>query len=113
MEGILSTWTTQATQWVQSFIMGFAESLPKIGNSLLDILLGLVVAFYFLMEKEKILDFCHNTSMLFCGKKNTNRLRRFFHEVDTVLMGYLGGQLTDAAIMAVRFSMVFVVVGFH
>ncbi len=90
--------------------MGITGYIPKIGSSLIDIVVGLTAAFYFLMEKERILGFCKDASLVFFGEKATRRIRRVAREIDNVVMGYLGGQLTDAGIMAVLFSIAFTVV---
>jgi predicted PurR-regulated permease PerM len=111
VEGILSAWTEKITLWIQQSITGITAYIPQIGSSLIDIAVGLTVAFYFLMEKRKILDLCQEASLLFMGEKTTRRIRRVFHEVDGVVTGYLGGQMTDAAIMAVLFSIAFTIVG--
>ncbi len=111
VEGILSAWTQSVTLWIQSSITGFTAYLPRIGSSLVDIAVGLTAAFYFLMEKRKIFDFSRQASLLFLGEKTTRRMRRVIHAVDNVVTGYLGGQLTDAGIMAVLFSIAFTVVG--
>ena len=111
VEGILSAWTESASLWIQDKIMGIAGYLPKIGSSLVDIVVGLTAAFYFLMEKKRILSICREASFVFFGEKATRRIRRVSREVDNVVMGYLGGQLTDASIMAVLFSIAFTVVG--
>ncbi|WP_304509831.1 AI-2E family transporter [Anaerotignum sp.] len=111
VEGILSAWTEKITFWIQQSITGITAYIPQIGSSLIDIAVGLTVAFYFLMEKRKILVLCQEASFLFLGEKTTRRIRRVFHEVDSVVTGYLGGQMTDAAIMAVLFSTAFTIVG--
>lgn len=53
-EWIFSRWIEQATHWMQERMLWLADVIPNIGGSLLDVLLGAVVAFYLLMEKEKI-----------------------------------------------------------
>lgn len=111
VEGILSAWTDNATLWIQEKIMGITAYIPKIGSSLVDITVGLTAAFYFLMERERILLYCREISLLLFGEKATRRMRRIFLEINNVVMGYLGGQMTDAAIMAVLFSIAFTVVG--
>lgn len=111
VEGILSAWTNHATLWVQEKIHGITGYIPRIGSSLVDIVVGMTAAFYFLMEKERILCFCRESSLTFFGEKATRRMRRVIKEVNNVVMGYLGGQLTDAMIMAVLFSIAFTVVG--
>ncbi len=111
VEGILSAWTENATLWIQEKIMGITAYIPQIGNSLIDITIGLTVAFYFLMEKEMILSYLREFSLLLFGEKATRRIRRVSLEVNNVIMGYLGGQMTDAVIMAILFSISFTIVG--
>lgn len=111
VEGILSAWTENATLWIQEKIMGITAYIPQIGNSLIDITIGLTVAFYFLMEKEMILSYLRQFSLLLFGEKATRRIRRASLEINNVIMGYLGGQMTDAVIMAILFSVSFTIVG--
>ena len=88
-----------------------ADVIPNIGGSLLDVLLGAVVAFYLLMEKEKIRGIAGELSRVLLGEKITKHAKNLFHEVYTVFAGYLGGQLLDASVMAVLFSAAFTIVG--
>ncbi|KAF5069186.1 AI-2E family transporter [anaerobic digester metagenome] len=111
VEGILSAWTENATLWIQEKIMGITAYIPQIGSSLIDITIGLTVAFYFLMEKEMILSYLRQFSLLLFGEKATRRIRRASLEINNVIMGYLGGQMTDAVIMAILFSLSFTIVG--
>ena len=111
VEDILSLWTEQTTAWIETKILHLANVIPDIGGSLLDILIGLAAAFYFLMEKRKILSICSEFSSVFLGERLTGYVRRLFHEVYFVFAGYLSGQMLDAAIMAVLFSGAFLIVG--
>lgn len=111
VEGILSAWTEQITLWMQERVLHLANVIPDIGGSLLDILLGAVAAFYFLMEKEKMRRICGELSTVLFGQKMTKWAKSIFHEGYTVFSGYLSGQLLDASIMAVLFSATFAIVG--
>lgn len=111
VEGLLSAWTDELTEWIQRKILDFAGILPGLGGSLLDIVIGAVAAFYFLMEKDRILGFWREASAVCFGERFTRAARRIFREIYSVFSGYLSGQLLDAAIMAVLFSAVFSVVG--
>lgn len=111
VEGILSHWTEQLTLWAEAKILGLANSIPLVGSSFLDILIGGAAAFYFLMEKQRILAACKEMTSVFLGKKYMGYLRIMFHEVYAVFSGYLIGQAMDAAIMTVLFSVTFFVVG--
>ena len=107
VEGMLSAGIDESIGWMQAKVMNIATSLPKIGSSVMDILIGLVVAFYFLMEKDIIHIYLRNISMLFFGKTATERVRRVFLEMDRIIMNYLGGQLMDAVIMGTLFAVTF------
>lgn len=111
VEGLLAQWTEQATLWMQERLLHIADCLSKIGGSLLDILLGAVVAFYFLMEKEKIRRITGELSTVLLGERLTCCAKKIFREGYAVFSGYLSGQLLDAVIMAVLFSAAFLLVG--
>lgn len=111
VEGILSLWTEQATAWIERKVLGFANILPAVGESLLDIIIGATAAFYFLMEKVKISEICKEISDVLLGKRVTGGVRSMFYEIYSVFSGYLSGQMLDAAIMAVLFSAAFLIVG--
>ena len=99
-EWIFSRWIEQATRWMQERMLWLADVIPNIGGSLLDVLLGAVVAFYLLMEKEKIRGIAGELSRVLLGEKITKHAKNLFHEVYTVFAGYLSGQLLDASVMA-------------
>ena len=106
-EWIFSRWIEQATRWMQERMLWLADVIPNIGGSLL----GAVVAFYLLMEKEKIRGIAGELSRVLLGEKITKHAKNLFHEVYTVFAGYLSGQLLDASVMAVLFSAAFTIVG--
>lgn len=111
VEGVLSAWTMQVTGWMEAKILSFAGILPGIGGSLVDILLGATAAFYFLMEKEKILSISSEIFSVLLGKRATSVVKHIFYEIYSVFTGYLNGQMLDAIIMAVLFSAAFLIVG--
>lgn len=111
VEGILSLWTEQLTLWIESRIIGLANGIPDMGGSLLDILIGLAAAFYFLMEKRRMFSILGSFSAVLFGKRVTDCLKRLFFEVYSVFAGYISGQMLDAVIMAVLFSGAFLIVG--
>ena len=49
VEGILSFWTEQSVQWMEGKVLSLADGIPHMGGDLLNILIGIVAAFYFLM----------------------------------------------------------------
>ena len=111
VEGILSYWTEQTAQWMEGAVLSLADGIPHMGSHLLDILIGVVTAFYFLMEKEQMRAVGNGFLHVFLGERLTSLIRRVFHEIYSVFSGYLSGQVLDAAIMAVLFSAAFLIVG--
>ena len=111
VEGVLSFWTEQTVLWIEEKILGFANTIPDIGSSFLDILIGLTAAFYFLMEKKKFLVILNDFFIVFGGNGIAGYVSAVFHEVYSVFAGYLSGQILDAVIMAVLFSGTFFIVG--
>lgn len=111
VEGILSLWTEQLTLWIEERILRLASGIPDIGGSLLDVAIGGAAAFYFLMEKKRMLAVLREFSNVLLGKRATQAAGHLFREVYAVFAGYLSGQLLDAAIMAGLFSAAFLLVG--
>ena len=77
-EWIFSRWIEQATRWMQERMLWLADVIPNIGGSLLDVLLGAVVAFYLLMEKEKIRGIAGELSKVLLGEKNHETRKKSF-----------------------------------
>ena len=111
VEGILSAWTDGVIAWMEGWVLSLAGTLPSLGGSLLDMVIGGTAAFYFLMEKRKILRLAGELSSVLLGKRITAVAKNIFHEVYFVFSGYFSGQMLDAAIMAVLFSVTFTIVG--
>lgn len=111
VEGVIALWTERFPLWIEEKILGAANILPHIGSSLLDILIGGVIAFYFLMEKEWILVICEELFSVLVGKRCIRICKALFAEIYSVVAGYLSGQMVDAGIMAVLFSGAFLIVG--
>ena len=111
VEGILSFWTKELTAWTEKKILGAANGIPHMGEGVLDILIGLAAAYYFLMEKEQILSFAEGVSSVFFGEKVTGYVRKGLYSVYSVFVGYLSGQVIDAVIMAGLFTLIFLIVG--
>ena len=110
VEGLLSFWTDQTILWLEEKMMAAVDVVPHLGSGLLDVLIGLAAAFYFLMEKERMLSVCGAFSSVFLGERITGCGRNLFREIYSVFSGYLSGQVLDAAIMSALFSIAFLIV---
>ncbi len=75
-----------------------------IGSFMLNLLLGFVIAFYFLLDKNKFLDLTKRTFKFILPSKVYGVLRNILLDCDYVFSGYIRGQLTDALIMSILIS---------
>ena len=88
----------------QRFVFTAAVSITSIGGKLLDLGIGLVAAFYFLAEKDRLLFRLNETAGVFLPKKIYESLKTGFEDINDRFSVYVSGQLTDAVIMAVMVS---------
>lgn len=110
-EGILTTAVTEVSTAIENGVMGAAGALPEAGGQILNAAIGFAAAFYFLAEKENVLFFLGQVGKVFLGRGRTAKISGFFAEVYQVVIGYLCGQLVDAAIMGALFAGTFWVIG--
>ena len=88
----------------------FSERITSIGGFLLDLLIGLTVSFYLLMEKERIVAKCRDIIKAFMPK-HADKILFSLHEADNVFSGYISGQITDAFVMAALVSISLLIIG--
>ena len=106
VEGILAGWTTNISELLQASIMSVANSISKAGGWAINIVLGLTIAFYVLVEKNKILYYCKNIVEVFFHKRAEN-IKEFCRLVTSTFSNDITGQVTDAFIMAILISVSF------
>lgn len=88
----------------------FAGRASSIGSFAVDLLIGLTAAFYFLVEKERILYYGRDIIKTFLPKYSEGILDSL-SEANRIFSGYIGGQLTDAIVMATLISLAFLIIG--
>jgi len=88
----------------QNWLFSAAAQMTDIGPRLLKLAIGLVAAFYFLMDKERMLERVKDISQTFIPEKKLDFLSNMFSDINEVFSGYIAGQITDAVIMAILIS---------
>lgn len=111
IEDILFSITSNFLKFAETSIIKIGSAIPNIGSQFLDIFLGFVISIYFLMEKSAIFEFLNEVSKTFLGNKKTDILKKIFATIYNIFIGYLSGQLIDAFIMAILFSITFSIIG--
>lgn len=110
-EGILTTAVTEISTTIENGVLRAASILPEAGGQILNAAIGFAAAFYFLSEKENVQFFLRQVGNVFLGQRRTGKIAGFFTEVYQVVIGYLCGQLLDAAIMGALFAVTFWFIG--
>lgn len=110
-EGILTTAVTEISTAIENGVLRAASILPEAGGQILNAAIGFAAAFYFLSEKENVQFFLRQVGNVFLGQHRTGKIAGFFTEVYQVVIGYLCGQLLDAAIMGALFAVTFWFIG--
>lgn len=111
VEGIFTTAVTEISTAIENSVLRMAGALPEAGGQILNIAIGFAAAFYFLAEKENVQFFLRQVGNVFLGQSRTRKISGFFTEVYEVVIGYLCGQLLDAAVMGVLFAGTFWCIG--
>lgn len=111
LENILSAWTDNLINYIENLFKELGSSLPNLGGIFLDVFLGFVISIYFLLEKKELFIFLNNVSITFLGEIKTDNLKNIFNTIHNIFIGYLGGQLIDASIMATLFTSSFYFLG--
>ena len=110
-EGILTTAVTEISTAIENGVLRAAGILPEAGGQILNAAIGFAAAFYFLSEKENVQFFLRQVGNVFLGQRRTGKIAGFFTEVYQVVIGYLCGQLLDAAIMVALFAVTYWFIG--
>ncbi len=100
INNFINTLIVNVTRGAKVMVIGFASSVSSIGGITVNLVIGLVIAFYFLMEKDWMLYRVKDTAMVFMPEKIREPVGNFFSDVNRVFKGYVAGQVTDALIMA-------------
>lgn len=77
------------------------STIQCIGRCIVNLFLSLVISFYFLRDKNRILKRISICYYAFMPQKIQQPILNVLKSIDTVLSGYIRGQLTDAVIMSI------------
>lgn len=88
-------------RFTQNLGTGTISALSSVGGGFVDVLISLVVAFYFLKDKEEIKRWLNKLSMVLLKENKRKKLYSALNSFHHIFSGYIRGQLTDALIMSV------------
>ena len=96
---------------IENGIYTMFMSLGKAGSFFINLIVGFAAAFYFLSEKDRLFSKLQDSFRVFLPEKSYRRFSSFCSDLNEVFSGYIRGQIADALIMAVLFSLVFYFAG--
>jgi predicted PurR-regulated permease PerM len=90
--------------FLQNLSTSLISSLSNAGGSILNFFLGLILAFYLLSGKEKLLSGAAKVAKVLLPAKMRRSVSSVASDIHHVLMGYMRGIFTDVLIVAVMIS---------
>ncbi|MDR0957858.1 MAG: AI-2E family transporter [Clostridiales bacterium] len=111
VSGAINDVVKSVTDIIKDFSANIVSAAAAAGGMIAQIILGLVAGFYFLRDKQAILDKVQRTAKLFIPAKPYQRIANVLDDTNAVFSGYIRGQLTDAAVVAILLSIGLSIVG--
>lgn len=88
-----------------------ANSINHIWSIGIKLSIGIILSFYFLVQKNMFLIYGTMIGKILLKKSVYERLKKWYHEGDCIFSGYIRGQTADVFFMIVAISLVLTVVG--
>lgn len=93
------------TSFVSSVGNGIVGFISSFANGILNVIIAIVISFYFLKDKLIIKNKFENAGQAFLPKRFYNFLKNGLGDINAVFSGYIRGTLLDASIMAMLISL--------
>lgn len=87
--------------FTQNLGTGTVSAISKVGSGIVDVFISLVVAFYFLKDKEDIKQWLDKLSRVLLKDNKREKLYGALNSFHYIFSGYIRGQLTDGFIMSI------------
>lgn len=104
IEQYINSFTREFTMFVSNIGNGIVDFIYSFASGFLNILIGFVIAFYFLRDKESIKYKFKEVFNAFLPHKFNVVLQNAASDIDAVFSGYIRGQIIDASIMSALIS---------
>ncbi|MFZ2539016.1 MAG: AI-2E family transporter, partial [Oscillospiraceae bacterium] len=92
-------------------IAGLFTSLQGIGNNLINITLGFIIALYILIDMEYFKDLYHQCTTLLFKSQHYEKIAGYMADVNGVISSFIRGQLLAALIVGILSSIALYIVG--
>ena len=82
-------------------IGNYINGIKSIGGYIFDIFITVVITFYALSERSDIKSFFKNLSKALCSDKNYKKVRKYYHETNSIFYHFITAQLFDAFVVGI------------
>ena len=107
----LTNYTTNIGKIISSIAAQIIKFLSSLTGQLTNIFIGIVIAIYLSLDKDIFLRTWSNLFNALLPKKVNRILHLIINDVDEVFSGFLRGQMLDALIMSILFSITLSIIG--
>jgi predicted PurR-regulated permease PerM len=93
-----------ANEILGSAISKSFNQLRRLGSNMINIALGLIIAFYLLKDLEYFKQLYRDITSALIKENKNEKLRDFFSDVNAIISSFIRGQLLDALIVGILSS---------
>jgi len=102
-EQLIST-VESANEMLGSAITKSFEQIKRFGSNVVNIVLGLILAFYILKDLDFFKKLYNDTMSVLIKKKDNRKLKNLFEDINSIISNFIRGQLLDALIVGILCS---------
>jgi len=98
-------------QLLGSAISKTFDQLKRMGSNIVNIVLGLIIAFYILKDLEYFKQLYSKTTKALMKERKDEKLKSFFSDINSITSNFIRGQLLDALIVGILCSIGLSIIG--
>ena len=103
--------TADVAAWLESGVMSNLDQIGSLVGRIGAIFMGVIFAFWFLLEKNKLSKDAHGLIRIYIGKDFDERLSRMIGIADKCFHGYIVGQTLESFLFGTLVALIAVVLG--
>lgn len=107
----LITTVESTNELLGSAISNSFEQVKKFGSNIINVVLGLVLAFYLLKDLDFFKNLYNDTLAVFIKKNDNRKLRNLLGDINSIISNFIRGQLLDALIVGILCSIGLSIIG--
>ncbi|OPJ57598.1 AI-2E family transporter [Clostridium oryzae] len=107
----ISQLSTSLINGLKDFTNNLAGSTKHISSYASNIVFGLIIGIYLLLDKEDFKEYCDKFSRALFTDKMQNRIKNFWEDFNRIFSGYIRGQLLDSLFMCIVLSICLTIIG--